>query len=116
MTKQTNSKKAKKINQLEQLLQQHKDKFTTLENGKIKCILTTHEFLPSEENLIAHLTSKSYKKASEAQFDITEYKNVLSTHKDNEQFLFCRLTGAKVPKKKTAIEKHVNGKKFKARF
>jgi len=26
------------------------------------------------------------------------------------------LTGAKVPKKKTAIEKHVNGKKFKARF
>jgi hypothetical protein len=116
MTKQTNSKKAKKINQLEQLLQQHKDKFTTLENGKIKCILTTHEFLPSEENLIAHLTSKSYKKATEAQFDITDYKDVLSTHKDNEQFLFCRLTGAKVPKKKTAIEKHVNGKKFKARF
>lgn len=72
--------------------------------------------MPSESNLNAHLNSKSFKKATEAQFDITEYEDVLETHKDGENFLFCRLTGAKVPKKKTAIEKHVNGKKFKARF
>jgi len=116
MVKQTNSKKTKKTNDLDKLLEQHKEKFETLQNGKIKCVVTGHEFLPSEQNLVAHLNSKAYKKATEALFDISEYEGVLETHKEGENFLFCRLTGAKIPKKKSAIEKHVNGRRFKVRF
>ena len=41
---------------------------------------------------------------------------MLSTHKDNKNFLFCRLTGAKIPQKKTAINKHIESKKFQRRF
>ena len=48
----------------------------------------------------------------EAQFDLTPYEEILVEHKDSPNFLYCQLTGAKIPKKKTAIEKHVNGKKF----
>lgn len=53
------------------MLETHKGEFEQLENGKIKCKLTGHEFMPSEENVLAHISSKSYKKASEAQFDIS---------------------------------------------
>lgn len=36
--------------------------------------------------------------------------------KRNPHFLFCRLTAAKIPNKKTAIERHVNSRKFKTRL
>ena len=36
--------------------------------------------------------------------------------KGNDHFLFCRLTGVKLPKKKTAIERHVKSKKFQFRL
>jgi len=44
--------------------------FEFIENGKIKCILTMHEFLPTIENFEKYLTSKSYKKGVESQIDL----------------------------------------------
>ena len=37
-------------------------------------------------------------------------------YRDNSHFLFCRLTGVKLPKKKTAIGRHVSCKRFQQRF
>lgn len=90
--------------------------FQLIDNGKLKCLLTGHEMIASIENYQAYLQSKSYKRGLESRFDLSEYEGILVEHKNNPHFLFCQLTGAKVPKKKTAIEKHVNGKKFQKRF
>lgn len=48
--------------------------FTFLENGKIKCILTGHEMLPTVENYQAYLRSKSYRKGQESQFSLDNYE------------------------------------------
>ena len=47
--------------------------FEIMENGKIRCILTQHEFLPTLDNFNSYLKSKSYKKGLESQFDLSEY-------------------------------------------
>jgi hypothetical protein len=78
--------------------------------------LTNHEFLPTLANFQKYLASKSYKKGVEGKFDISEYEEYLITHKDNANFLFCRLTGLRVPKKITAIERHLRSRKFQYRF
>jgi hypothetical protein len=78
--------------------------------------LTSHEFLPTYENLQQYLKSKSYRRGVEAQFDLSQYEEYLVTHKDNPHFLFCRLTGVKLPKKKTAIERHLQSKRFRNRL
>ena len=70
----------------------------------------------TEENYLKYLQSKSYKKGQESVFDISLYEDILVNHKGNDGYFFCQLTGVKVPKKKSAIEKHVNGKKFQRRF
>ena len=103
----------KKVPSLQKIVSKHPH-FSFLNNGKIKCDLTKHEMQPSIENFNLYLKSKSYKKGVEAQYDISEYEEYLIPHKDNpDKLLFCQLTGAKISKKKSAIEKHVNGKKFK---
>ena len=96
---------------LQKLVTKNKN-FTFLANGKIKCTLTGHEMEPTRQNFENYLKSKSYKRGVEAQFDLGPYEEILVEHKDHPKFLFCQLTGAKIPMKKTAIEKHVNGKKF----
>jgi hypothetical protein len=97
------------------LVEQNPD-FKFIENGKIKCIITKHEFLPTLANFQKYIASKSYKKGVEGKFDISEYEQYLITHKDNNNFLFCRLTGLRIPKKRTAIERHISSKKFQYRL
>lgn len=81
-------------------------------NGKLKCVLTGHEMEATIDNYNKYMATKSYKNGLESLYDISEYENILVEHRDHPKFLFCQLTGAKIPKRKTAIEKHVNGKKF----
>lgn len=90
--------------------------FEFIENGKVRCTLTQHEFLPILENYQNYISSKSYKKGLESEFDISEYEDYLVPHKISQHFLFCKLTESKLPKKKTAILKHVNSKRFKKLF
>lgn len=90
--------------------------FDFLANGKIRCLITKHEFLPTLENFQAYLTSKSYKSGTESQFDLTAHEDYLIAHKDSKNFLFCRLTGVKLPNKKTAVERHISCRKFKLRL
>lgn len=68
------------------------------------------------DNYQQYLKSKSYRKGVEGQFELKDYEEYLVTHKDNPHFLFCRLTGVKLPKKKTAIDNHVHSKRFKNRL
>ena len=52
----------------------------------------------------------------ESQYDISGYEKYLVEDKNSSRFLFCQLTGAKVSKKKTVIEKHIQGKRFQRRL
>ena len=90
--------------------------FSFLPNGKIKCDLTGHEMEPVLEKFKSYLNSKSYKRGLESQYDISEYEKYLVEYKNNNRFLFCQLTGAKVARKRSVIEKHVMGKKFRRRL
>lgn len=71
--------KTKKIS-LQQKVAKHPH-FDLIENGKIKCNLTGHELEPKKSNFDEYLKSKSYKRALESQFDITEYEEFLVDHK-----------------------------------
>ena len=65
------------------------------------------------ENYKQHLQSKSYKRAQENNYNIDEYADILVEHRSDSQYLYCKITGLKVIKKKSAIEKHVKGKRFR---
>ena len=72
--------------------------------------------LPTIENYESHIKSKSYKRAVESKFDIEEYEEIIIPHKNSEHFMFCQLTGAKLPKKKSVLIRHIEGKKFQRRY
>lgn len=60
-----------------------------------------------------YLKGRAYKRALESNFDINDYsEHLLPYHRDN-RFLFCKMTGSKVVNKKSVIQKHINGKKYK---
>lgn len=63
-----------------------------------------------------HIKSKSYKRGLEKQYDIGEYDLILVDHKADPGYYYCQLTGAKVAKKKSAVENHINGKRFKTAY
>lgn len=104
--------KTVKAETLESILKRDKN-FEYTENGKLKCKLTNHEMPATIENYKAHISSKSYRRAQESQFNIEEYQAILVDHKGDPKFLYCKITGFKIPKKKSAIDKHVQGKRFK---
>ncbi|KRX05083.1 hypothetical protein PPERSA_06717 [Pseudocohnilembus persalinus] len=98
--------------ELKQLVEQQKDEFEFLENGKIKCILTGHESMPDIEVFQKYLQSKSYKMAKEKQYDFEQHEPYLVQHKSDSRYMFCQLTGTKLIKRKTIIDNHVKGRKF----
>lgn len=49
--------------ELEKILKENKDDFEKLENGKLRCKSTGHEFVSSLEVLEAYMKSKSFKYA-----------------------------------------------------
>lgn len=44
--------------------------------------------------------------------NIAGYERYLVDNKKDNRFFFCVLTGEKVLKKKSVVEKHLNGKRF----
>jgi hypothetical protein len=68
--------------------------------------------MPIVEDFKAYLSGKAYKRAKEEQVDIKGYERFLVDNKKDARFFFCVLTGQKVLKKKSVVEKHLNGKRF----
>jgi len=73
-SKQPTPSKSEPLSSKLQKLVKENDHFKFIETGKIKCILTGHEFAPTLDNYQKYLKSKSYKKGIEGQFDISEYE------------------------------------------
>lgn len=64
----------------------------------------------------SYLETKSYKRGLESQFDISDYELILVDFKGDPKYYYCQLTGAKVAKKKSVVEKHLKGKRFQRLF
>lgn len=60
-----------------------------------------------------YLKGRAYRRAIEADYELKDYSEHLSAHRSDPKFLFCNITRSRVANKKTAIEKHVAGKKYK---
>lgn len=83
---------------------------------QIKCLVTGHEMMPTVEEFNSHLQGKAYKRAVEGDIQLGQYAQYLVDNKKHNNFFFCKLTGMKVPKKRTAFDRHVNGKNFRKRL
>ncbi|CAD8096698.1 unnamed protein product [Paramecium sonneborni] len=115
--KQTQNIKANDSNmnknkELQKLVQNNKH-FEFLPSGKIKCILTNHEILPTLQEFNNYLNGKSYKNAQENDIDFTQFEPYIVQHKSDRNKLYCNLTRQNISKKKSVVLKHVNGKRYK---
>jgi hypothetical protein len=79
-------------------------------------LITGHELPATLDEYNKYINSKSYKRGLESQYDISEYDLIIVEHKNDPKYFYCQLTGVKIPKKKSALDKHINGKKFQRRF
>ncbi|CAK76189.1 unnamed protein product (macronuclear) [Paramecium tetraurelia] len=115
--KQTQNNKANDSNsnknkELQKLVQNNKH-FEFLSSGKIKCILTHHEILPTLQEFTNYLNGRSYKNALENEIEFTQFEPYIVQHKTDKNKLFCNLTRQNISKKKSVVLKHVNGKRYK---
>ena len=60
--------------------------FEFMQNGKIKCVLTGHEILPTLNGFDAYVNGKSYKKAVEKNFDFTQFEPYVVENKIKKYF------------------------------
>ncbi|CAD8171858.1 unnamed protein product [Paramecium octaurelia] len=107
-----NDSNSNKNKELQKLVQNNKN-FEFLSSGKIKCLLTHHEILPTLQEFNNYLNGKSYKNALESDIDFTQFEPYIVQHKTDKNKLFCNLTRQNISKKKSVILKHVNGKRYK---
>ncbi|CAD8128330.1 unnamed protein product [Paramecium sonneborni] len=107
-----NDSNLNKNKELQKLVQNNKH-FEFLPSGKIKCILTHHEILPTLQEFNNYLNGKSYKNAQENDIDFTQFEPYIVQHKSDRNKLFCNLTRQNISKKKSVVLKHVNGKRYK---
>ncbi|CAK87776.1 unnamed protein product (macronuclear) [Paramecium tetraurelia] len=107
-----NDSNSNKNKELQKLVQNNKH-FEFLSSGKIKCLLTHHEILPTLQEFNNYLNGKSYKNAVENDIDFTQFEPYIVQHKTDKNKLFCNLTRQNISKKKSVVLKHVNGKRYK---
>ncbi|CAD8167873.1 unnamed protein product [Paramecium pentaurelia] len=107
-----NDSNLNKNKELQKLVQNNKH-FEFLSSGKIKCILTHHEILPTLQEFNNYLNGRSYKNALENDIDFTQFEPYIVQHKTDKNKLYCNLTRQNISKKKSVVLKHVNGKRYK---
>jgi len=104
-------------NVLDDFLTKHREEIEELPNGKILCKITNHE-LPKRLNLLqAHWQGKAFhramlKKAKEP-IKMEDYAGVLKKHKVSNTQVYCGLTRRSLPNDKTAVQKHLQGRRYK---
>ncbi|EOD33403.1 hypothetical protein EMIHUDRAFT_229737 [Emiliania huxleyi CCMP1516] len=85
-----------------------------LDSGKVRCSTTGHECLPQLDVLRAHWEGKTYrKKAALVAYDFEQHAPHLVPHKQSKHLLYCTVTRQPVSRQPSAVEGHVNGKRFK---
>ncbi|CAD8091648.1 unnamed protein product [Paramecium primaurelia] len=107
-----NDSNSNKNKELQKLVQNNKH-FEFLSSGKIKCILTHHEILPTLQEFNNYLNGRSYKNALENDIEFTQFEPYIVQHKTDKNKLYCNLTRQNISKKKSVVLKHVNGKRYK---
>lgn len=68
--------------------------------------------MPTYEEFKAYSTGKTYRRATEDQIELGEHALYIVDNKRDSKFFFCKLTGMKLPKKNSAVQKHIQGKNF----
>lgn len=99
---------------LAKLLEANKDVLSLLPNNKIKCSVTGHEMSCDAIVVQAHLAGKKFKKAkrNESQ-DLGRFAPLIIQNVENEDKMYCTLTGFTLNKIASEIETHMKGKRFK---
>lgn len=95
-----------------------------LNNGKLQFTLTGMEFAPNtkRETLEAYAGGRAYRKAIWARenegYDFVQHEPYIVPHmfRDENHFLFCKLTNSTLPRRKECIQKHVAGKRYQRRL
>ncbi|GFN76380.1 surfeit locus protein 2 [Plakobranchus ocellatus] len=100
---------------VEALLKSHKSLQYDKSQNKVICQLTRHEMPSTIDAIESYVKGKKYLKAVQKSFEYDQYKPhiVPSSKRKHLHELFCTLTLRHVSKTPQAVERHVQGKKYK---
>lgn len=95
-----------------------------LDNGKLRFSLSGMEFAPNtkRELLEVYARGRAYRRAlwtrENEDYDFAQHEPYIVPHtvRDENHFLFCRLTNSTLPRRKECVEKHIAGRRFRRRF
>ncbi|KAH9508854.1 Surfeit locus protein 2 [Bulinus truncatus] len=101
---------------LNNLLLDHPSLELIADNSKVRCNLTKHEMPATVEAVGSYVSGKKYKKVRSVKtygYDKLKPHIVPSTKPKHTHEMFCTLTLRHIGKSPEAIERHINGKRYK---
>jgi hypothetical protein len=81
---------------------------------KLHCVWTGHDLLPNLDKLKTHVATSRFTTAKKSsQVDLSQYQHIVP-HKRSAHRCYCLLTRRELNKNREEIEKHINGRRYKA--